>query len=114
MSEEDDVEAVAALFEDETTRTILTELHMQPATAADLRDRCDVSGPTVYRRLEELRERDLLVERTRLDPSDGHHRTVYDVVLDRATFELDDGEVSVRLERREDMADRFTRLVEEM
>lgn len=111
---EDDVEAVAALLADETARTILTETSQQPMSASTLAERCEASGPTIYRRLERLRDQDLVVEQTRPDPSGGHHHTVYAPNFDRVTVDLQDGRFAVRVRRREDMADRFTRLVEEM
>lgn len=114
VSEESDIEDVAALLEDPTARTILTETSVQPMSANALTERCDASGPTVYRRLDDLRACDLLAERTRPDPEDGHHRTVYSTNLERIAVELDGGELHLEIDRREDMADRFTRLIEEM
>lgn len=114
MSGECDVEAVAGLLEDETARTILTATSQEPMSARTLRERCDASGPTVYRRLERLRECDLVVERTRPDPAEGHHRNVYAPNLRRVTVELVDGDLRLDVDRREDMSDRFTRLIEEI
>ncbi|MDZ5812910.1 winged helix-turn-helix domain-containing protein [Halorubrum sp. AD140] len=115
MSEDTpDVETVAGLLADQTVRTILTETSQEPMSATALKTRCEASGPTIYRRLERLRETDLVVEATRPDPDGGHHRTVYEPNLERITVELADGTLSVQVDRREGMADRFTRLVEEM
>jgi len=115
MSDGDpDLETVAGLLEDETVREILTQTSLELMSARRLKDRCDASGPTIYRRLERLRETDLLVERTRPDPEDGHHRHVYAPNLDRVVVELDEGVLSLTVERREPMADRFTRFVEEI
>lgn len=112
--DEPDVETVAGLLEDQTVREILIETSREPMSARTLKDRCDASGPTIYRRLERLREADFVVERTRPDPGDGHHRNVYAPNLDRITIDLGDGSLSIRIARRERMADQFTRLVEEM
>ncbi|MFC4542768.1 helix-turn-helix domain-containing protein [Halosolutus amylolyticus] len=114
MSEEPDVERIGTLLEDSTVRTILTETSQEPMSATTLSDRCDASQPTVYRRLEDLRECGLLVERTQLDPDGGHHRSIYSTNLERITVELEDGTLQVRIDRREDIADRFTRLIEGM
>lgn len=114
MSEEPDVERIGALLEDPAVRTILTKTSQEPMSATTLSDHCDVSQPTVYRRLEDLRESGLLVEQTQLDPDGGHHRTVYSTNLERITIELSDGTLEVRVDRRENMADRFTRLIEGM
>lgn len=111
---EEEIERVAAVLADATARQILTEASQEPMSATTLSDRCSVSEPTIYRRLEDLRACDLLVEQTKPDPEAGHHRTVYATNLDRLTIELDDGELSLQVDRREDPADRFTRLIEEI
>lgn len=112
MSEDPDVADIGAVLDDEPSRRILTETSMHTLSASELSDRCGVSGPTVYRRLERLRRCDLVEERTEPDPSGGHHRQVYAAKLDRVTVSLDDGELTVRVDRDEDMVDRFTRFVE--
>jgi len=114
VSEDCDVEAVAALLEDETVRTILTETSEEPMSASALSERCGVSEPTIYRRLEDLRECDLVEERTRPDPSGGHHHQVYAPRLRRVTVELDDGRLVMDVQREQNMADRFTDLIEQM
>ena len=112
MSEEPDVETIGALLEDPTVRTILTQTSQEPMSATTLSDRCDASKPTVYRRLDDLRECGLLVERTKPDPEGGHHRTVYATNLERITIELEDDGLSLRIDRQTDIADRFTDLIE--
>jgi len=112
VSEDCEIEAVAAMLEDATARTILTQTSLEPMSANTLSERCDASKPTVYRRLEDLRELDLLVEQTEPDPEGGHHRTVYSTNMDRITVELRDGELHLSVDRREDIADRFTQLIE--
>jgi DNA-binding transcriptional ArsR family regulator len=114
MSEECDVGTVGSLLGDPTVRTILVQTDQRPMSATTLSDHCEASQPTVYRRLEELRECDLLVERTRPDPEGGHHRTLYATNVRCVTVELEDGRLKLSIDRREDMADRFTRLIEGM
>ncbi|RQG97388.1 winged helix-turn-helix domain-containing protein [Natrarchaeobius oligotrophus] len=114
MSEEPPLEELAALLEDETARRILTEIYRKPMSANSLTERCDASEPTVYRRLEDMRRCGLLVERTRPDTERGHHYTEYATNLERIVVEIDDDGIDFRVDRRERMADRFTRLVEEM
>lgn len=115
MSEDDpDIETVAGLLEDQTVREILTETSREPMSARTLKDRCDASGPTIYRRLKRLREAEFVIEQTRPDPDGGHHRQVYAPNLDRITIDLEDGSLSMQITRHERMADRFTRLIEEM
>jgi DNA-binding transcriptional ArsR family regulator len=112
--DEPDLETVAGLLEDETARDILTATSLEPMSASSLKTQCAASGPTIYRRLERLREANLVVERTRVDPDGGHHRKVYAPNLDRIVVDLDDGTLELRIDRRENMADRFTRLIEEI
>jgi len=71
VSADPDIETLAGLLEDETVRVILTETSDQPMSASTLEQRCDVSGPTIYRRLERLQACDLVVEQTRPDPTTG-------------------------------------------
>jgi DNA-binding transcriptional ArsR family regulator len=108
-----DAETVAAVLADDTARTILEATATEPMSAEELSDRCGVSTPTVYRRLETLREHDLVDERTHPD-EDGHHYKEYAARLDRIVFELTDDGFRCRLSRRDRMADRFTRFVEGM
>lgn len=108
-----DVETVAGLLADDCARTILEATATEPMSAEELSDRCDVSTPTVYRRLETLREQDLIDERTHPD-EDGHHYKEYAARLDRIVVELTDDGFRLRLTRRDRMADRFTRFVEGM
>jgi DNA-binding transcriptional ArsR family regulator len=115
MSEDEpDVETVAGLLEDQTVREILTETSQEPMSATTLKEHCTASGPTIYRRLERLRETGLVVEQTQPDPDGGHHRQVYEPNLDRITIELSEGSLMVEIVHCERMEDRFTRLVEEM
>ncbi|NEU56078.1 winged helix-turn-helix domain-containing protein [Halorussus sp. MSC15.2] len=114
MSEDCDVEDIAALLEDETVRTILTATSIEPMSANALSERCGASEPTIYRRLEDLRAYDLVESQTRLDTAAGHHHKVYSPRLERVTVELVEGSLTVEVSRREDVADRFTDLVEGM
>ncbi|KTG09039.1 transcriptional regulator [Haloprofundus marisrubri] len=115
MSEENpDIETVAGLLEDRTVREILTKTSQEPMSARTLKQHCEASGPTIYRRLERLREAEFVVEQTRPDPEGGHHRQVYVPNLDRITIGLENGTLSMQIRRQENMADRFTRLIREM
>ena len=115
MNEDCALEDVAALLEDETARTILTATSVEPMSATALSERCGVSEPTIYRRLEDLRECDLVEEQTKPDLRGGHHEKVYQPRLERVTVTLEDGDLQLHIDRRaETMADRFTELVEGM
>jgi len=79
---------------EETTRSILEAVDGEALSAKELADRCDVSGPTMYRRVNAMREFDLLRTSTEIDP-DGNHYTVYESNVDRVQIELDPGDEGV-------------------
>ncbi len=115
MAEECGIQEVAGLLEDPAVRTILTATSVEPMSASELSERCGVSEPTIYRRIEEMRACDLVVEQTRPDPAGGHHRQVFAPKLDRVTVTLRDGDLDIDVRREPaDMADRFTDLIEGM
>lgn len=110
-------DAEAALFDllaDDYARTILVATSREPMSASTISDRYEMSPPTVYRRVERLQEFDLLTERTEIDTSGGHHRSVYEANLEHVDVDLVDGDLSVSVRLREDAVDRFTRLWHEI
>ncbi|SFR90537.1 Helix-turn-helix domain-containing protein [Halomicrobium zhouii] len=112
MSEETELATVVELLDDEYARAILAATSIEPMSASELAERCDASPPTVYRRLDRLREQDLVEAAQQLDP-EGHHYEVFSARLARLEVELDDGDYQIEIERRErDAADRFTELFE--
>ena len=112
MSEDSDLVSIVELLDDEYARDILAATSIEPMSAAQLADHCDASPPTVYRRLERLREQDLVEATQQLDP-EGHHFEVFSARLARVDVELENGTYNVEIERRErDAADRFTELFE--
>lgn len=113
VDEDSDVDAIATLLADECSRTILEATAARPLSADELSDRCDVSPPTVYRRLEDLRELDLVSEQTRADAG-GHHYKVYTATLDRVVVDLSADGFTLKLSRQERMADRFTQFIEDL
>lgn len=113
MSGAPDAGEVADLLADDCARRILIETKGEARSAAELSDRTGVSEPTVYRRLERLREHDLVSEELRPVP-DGKNYRVYRAELDGIEFDLDADGFTVAVARSERMADRFTRFVEEM
>lgn len=112
-TDERDVAAITTLLADECARTILAETATEPMSADALSERCDVSPQTVYRRLDDLKEHDLVTEQTQLD-ADGHHRKVYSATLDQVVVDLSTDGFELQLTRRERMADQFTQFIEEM
>ena len=113
VDDDRDVAAISSLLADECARTILTETATKPLSAKELSERCEVSPPTVYRRLDELEEYNLVNEQTHPD-AEGHHYNVYTATLDRIVVELTEDGFTLRLARRERMADRFTQFIGDM
>lgn len=110
VSEESDLATIVGLLDDEHARSILTAASVEPMSASELSDLCDVSESTIYRRVDRLSEESLLQETTRPRP-DGHHETVYSTNLDTFEVTVRDGEITWEVTRKErDMADELSRL----
>jgi DNA-binding transcriptional ArsR family regulator len=90
-----DVQAVADALADPDCRRIVAALG-SPLTAKEVADRCDLSRTTAYRKLDALREADLVEERIEVR-DDGHHPRQYvrDVAGVVVTYRDDDFDVEV-------------------
>jgi len=73
------------------------------------REECDASLTTVHRRASTLQNLDLLEERDTVD-DDGAHRSEFETTLEGLTVDLTDGELPLTLETRDELADNFTSL----
>ncbi|MFC4405590.1 winged helix-turn-helix domain-containing protein [Haloarchaeobius iranensis] len=113
MADPPDIDTLADLLADECARQILVETRGEALPAAALSERTGASEPTVYRRLERLQAADLVAEEVQV-VTDGKNYSVYRARLDGVELDLTDDGFEVEIARRERMADRFTRLVEEM
>lgn len=87
-------------------REILIATHSEPRSAEELADHCDISLPTVYRRVNTLVERDLLEENLQADPA-GNHYTLYVSTLDSLRFDLETAGFAASVRFRRDIVDRF-------
>ena len=110
MPEDESPADLFALLDDEYARAILAATSQRPMSAPTLAEVCDASRPTVYRRIERLKEHDLVSETVVLDGDDGHHRRVYEARFSGLSVTLVDGEYRLSVDRRErdHPADRFT------
>ena len=113
MSAECPPDDLFALLDDAYARAILAATSTEAMSAPRLAEVCDASRPTIYRRIDRLKEHDLVDERTRPD-ADGHHRRVYEARFRGLSVRLEDGEYRVEVDRgeRDDPADRFTAMWE--
>lgn len=110
VDEDPDVADIVALLDDEHVRSILVATSGEPLSAKELGERCDLSVSSIYRRVDELCDCDLLIERTR-PRRDGHHETVYVSTLDRFELTIRDGELDWTIDRAEsDPADELSRM----
>lgn len=113
VDDDRDLATIAPLLADECSRCVLEATATDALSAEELAEHCEVSTPTIYRRLEALRDADLVAEQTVPD-DDGHHHAVYRATFDRAVVDLTAEGFDVQLSRRDRMADRFTRFVEDL
>lgn len=94
---------------DTYVQAILAATSRGPRSAKELGEEIDANLSTIYRRVDEMLEYGLLVERTRI-VDDGSHHSVYVANVERVAVDIDDGEFSVRMEVNESPAERFTRI----
>ena len=117
VSEDPDLETVADLLGDETARAILTATSVEPMSATELGEHCDVSLPTAYRWTDRLEDAGLVAERTR-PREDGHHDAVFAATLAELSVRLADGELEVEMTTDEsassDRADRLASMWEDL
>ncbi|WP_253737489.1 ArsR/SmtB family transcription factor [Halohasta salina] len=82
-----DTETLLALLGDEYACRLLVALEAEPLSAADLVDRCEMSRPTVYRRLDRLTDAGL-VEAVCSPSASGHHHQEYRLAVETVAFSL--------------------------
>ncbi|MFD1646823.1 helix-turn-helix domain-containing protein [Haloarchaeobius litoreus] len=109
MSNDEHSDEVLELLGQQRVRQILAATSSEPRSAKELGEECDVALSTIYRRVEDMIEGDLLVERTRIE-SDGSHHSVYEANIDHLDVDIEDGIIDVHIHVREDAAQRFSRI----
>ncbi|MFC7175972.1 helix-turn-helix domain-containing protein [Halosegnis marinus] len=107
------VEEVLDTIGDGRARDVLAAVATEARSAKELAEACDMSLPTVYRRLEVLQEHELVSERTAV-ADDGNHYNVYTCNFDSTVIKLDDDGYDVRIYRKENAPDRFTQLWDDL
>ena len=123
VSEDPDVGDLLDLLSDEYARDILAATSVKPMSAKQLSEQCEMSQPTVYRRVERLREHGLVEEQTRIETG-GNDYSVFAATLSEFSLALDDGAFDAAVERtassafpgqdEQDTADRFTKMWENL
>lgn len=80
-------DVIEILGNDYACRILVTLETEGPMPAIDLADKCDMSRPTVYRRLNQLETLGFVSSRRQFEP-DGNHRKQFRLVLDEIRFEV--------------------------
>jgi DNA-binding transcriptional ArsR family regulator len=121
VSEDPALGDLLELLSDEYARDILAVTSVNPMSANQIADRCEMSLPTVYRRVSRLQEFDLIEERTRVEPG-GNDYSVFIATLEEVSVSLDEGTFEAVVERtttesfpganESDTADRFVKMWE--
>ena len=113
MTEEPDPPDVFATLDDEYARDILVATTTDRLSANELSEECDMSRPTVSRRVTRLVEQGFLEEYTHVDPG-GRHYSEYEARLERIEVRLQAEGFDVSIDVRPDPADRIMTIFEAM
>ncbi|WP_336325982.1 helix-turn-helix domain-containing protein [Halovenus sp. HT40] len=107
------IEDILDTIGDQHAREVLAAISREPKSAKALAEECDLSLPTVYRRIEMLDEYDLITDET-LVADDGNHYKVYQSNFESTVITLEDDEYKVRIYREENLPDRFSQLWDDL
>ena len=107
------IEDILDTIGDQHARRVLAAISREPQSAKDLAEECDLSLPTVYRRIEMLEEYDLVTDET-LVADDGNHYKVYESNFESTVITLEDDEYKVRIYREENLPDKFSQLWDDL
>jgi len=107
------IEEILDTIGDQHARRVLAAISHDAKSAKELAEECDLSLPTVYRRIEMLDEYSLVTDRT-LVAEDGNHYKVYESNFESTVISLEDDEYRVRIYREENLPDRFSQLWDEL
>jgi predicted HTH transcriptional regulator len=93
----------------EDSHRILAAASRTAMSAQELADDCDISLPTVYRRVNELVEREFLDVQMQPRDDGNHHRT-FETNVERIRIVIENGAFYTDVKLREDIVDRFGNL----
>jgi len=113
VDEERTIEEILDTIGDQYARQILASVSREPKSVKDLAAECDMSMPTVYRRIETLEECELVTDRTQVG-EDGNQYKVYESNFESTVIALQDDQYQVRIYREENFPDRFNRLWDDL
>ncbi|MFB6071626.1 MAG: transcriptional regulator [Halobacterium sp.] len=104
-----DANDLLELLGDEYVQGILAATSQEALAAKELGEALGADVSTVYRRVDDMLDHDLLVEETRI-VEDGSHHSVYRANVDHVDVDIEDGDIVVGLQVRESASERFTRI----
>jgi predicted transcriptional regulator len=113
VDDEKSIEEILDTIGDQHARRVLAAISREPQSAKELAEECDMSLPTIYRRIEMLTEYELVKDRT-LVADDGNHYKVYESNFESTVISLEDQEYKIRIYREENLPDRFSQLWDEL
>ena len=86
------------LFGDEYTRRVFEAVSERPRGGRAVANEADVSRPTAYRRLNDLRDAGLVTSEFQIEP-DGHHHERFAATARHLSISLDDGDIEAVVNR---------------
>jgi Fe2+ or Zn2+ uptake regulation protein len=95
------------------SRTILSAASVRPVSAEELEQVCDVSLPTVYRRINVLVEYDLLSEEQAIDPEKGQYKR-FRTDLQEVRLVVEDGGFDIEVKLRRDTVDKLDEVMQDL
>jgi len=113
VDDEQSIEDILDTIGDEHARRVLAAISREPRSAKELSEECDLSLPTVYRRIEMLNQYDLVKDQT-LVADDGNHYKIYESNFESTVISLEEDEYRVRIYREENLPDRFSQLWDDL
>jgi len=107
------IEDILDTIGDQHAREVLAAISREPKSAKAVAEDCDLSLPTVYRRIEMLEEYNLVTDET-LVADDGNHYKIYQSNFESTVITLEDDEYKIRIYREENPSDRFSQLWDDL
>lgn len=100
------VDDVLHVINYENARQILALTRRNPMSAEELAKQCEASMTTIYRRINELLDCELLEERIRID-SDGNHYRVFETDVERISLLIEPERFRIEVRFTRDIVDKF-------
>ncbi|MFB6250916.1 MAG: ArsR/SmtB family transcription factor [Halobellus sp.] len=113
MSKAWDPSDIFDVLASEDVRRILVAASVQPMSAKELAEICDRSLATIYRRVNIMKEYNLLSEELTRDP-DGTQYNEYKSNLNEIRISIQEGELTVDIDIERDTVDQFAELIEDL